>query len=166
VDPSQVKCRAEIEDEMGRMSAPMNSEFSADGELLAVATGAGDLHVFLTSVPLLGGRSGDYLVQLSSLTEVTVHAFVGRSGGASKCDTISLDVEPTLLITGPTHFGAVLNNRIWYYNTDSGDGSSHNSSRPFCIKEYNANVGNGALNTEYAALLTGDRIYLHPVSKI
>lgn len=43
-----------------------------DGQLLAVSTQSGTLHVFLTKLPILGGSFGTRLAYLTSLLEVTV----------------------------------------------------------------------------------------------
>lgn len=43
-----------------------------DGQLLAVSTQKGTLHVFLTKLPILGDSFGTRLAYLTSLLEVTV----------------------------------------------------------------------------------------------
>lgn len=49
-----------------------------DGQLLAVSTQKGTLHVFLTKLPILGGSFGTQLAYLTSLLEVTVSNQVER----------------------------------------------------------------------------------------
>lgn len=43
-----------------------------DGQLLAVSTQRGSLHVFLTRLPILGSSAGTRMAYLTSLLEVTV----------------------------------------------------------------------------------------------
>lgn len=43
-----------------------------DGQLLAVSSQQGTLHVFLTKLPILGDSSGTRIAYLTSLLEVTV----------------------------------------------------------------------------------------------
>lgn len=43
-----------------------------DGQLLAVSTRRGSLHVFLTKLPILGDTCGTRIAYLTSLLEVTV----------------------------------------------------------------------------------------------
>lgn len=43
-----------------------------DGQLLAVSSQQGSLHVFLTKLPILGDSSGTRIAYLTSLLEVTV----------------------------------------------------------------------------------------------
>lgn len=46
--------------------------WTEDGQLLAVSTQQGSLHVFLTKLPILGDACGTRLAYLTSLLEVTV----------------------------------------------------------------------------------------------
>ena len=49
-----------------------NMSWTDDGQLLAVSTQKGSLHVYLTKLPILGDAYGTRLAYLTSLLEVTV----------------------------------------------------------------------------------------------
>lgn len=49
-----------------------NIEWSEDGQLLAVSTSKGNLHVYLSKLPLLGSACHSRVAYLTSLLEVTV----------------------------------------------------------------------------------------------
>lgn len=57
------------------MSSPAGLDqmnWTDDGQLLAVSTQKGTIHVFLTKLPMLGDSFGTRLAYLTSLLEVTV----------------------------------------------------------------------------------------------
>ena len=159
-DPNIVACIADIEDE-GRLRPAISCQFSDDGQLLGVVTTAGDLHVFLTSVPLLGASSDHFIIQMSSLTEIVIHTLFHPQELVNTY-TLALDIEPSFISMGPCHVAVTLNNRVWFYST-SDLLSDPSLDRPVCIKEYNSNVVAVSLNAEYAATMSGDKIYLHYV---
>ena len=47
-------------------------KWTDDGQLLAVGTQKGSMHVYLTKLPILGDANGTRLAYLTSLLEVTV----------------------------------------------------------------------------------------------
>lgn len=47
-------------------------EWTDDGQLLAVSSQRGNLHVYLTKMPMLGGACQTRMAHLTSLLEVTV----------------------------------------------------------------------------------------------
>lgn len=49
-----------------------------DGQLLAVSTRRGSLHVFLTKLPILGGACSTRIAYLTSLLEVTIENHVEK----------------------------------------------------------------------------------------
>ena len=53
-------------------------EWSDDGQLLAVGCGSGNLHVYLSSLPILGGASGTRIAVLTSLLEVTIMDYLRK----------------------------------------------------------------------------------------
>ena len=59
----------DMEDETGGLGT-MN--WTDDGQLLAISTQNGSLHVYLTKLPILGDCYGTRLAYLTSLLEVTV----------------------------------------------------------------------------------------------
>ncbi|TMS23823.1 WD repeat-containing protein 19 [Larimichthys crocea] len=82
-----------------------------DGQLLAVSTQKGTLHVFLTKLPILGDSFGTRLAYLTSLLEVTVSNQVEGETPVA----IEVEVEPTFIAIGPYHVAVGMNNRAWFY---------------------------------------------------
>uniref|UniRef100_H2ZU80 Uncharacterized protein n=2 Tax=Latimeria chalumnae TaxID=7897 RepID=H2ZU80_LATCH len=82
-----------------------------DGQLLAVSTQRGTLHVFLTKLPVLGDTCGTRIAYLTSLLEVTV---VNHVEG-DPTTTVSVEVEPNFIAVGPYHLAVGMNNRAWFY---------------------------------------------------
>uniref|UniRef100_A0A671TEN5 WD repeat domain 19 n=1 Tax=Sparus aurata TaxID=8175 RepID=A0A671TEN5_SPAAU len=117
-----------------------------DGQLLAVSTQKGTLHVFLTKLPILGDSFGTRLAYLTSLLEVTVSNQVeGESPVA-----IEVEVEPTFIAMGPYHVAVGMNNRAWFYAL---------------LKdiEYLGTIASMCLNADYAAALFEGKVQLHMI---
>jgi WD repeat-containing protein 19 len=90
-----------------------------DGQLMAVSTTKGTLHVYLTKLPILGAACHTRIGYLTSLLEVTVHDAIQQEYPM----TITVDVEPTFIGLGPFHLAVGMNNRAWfYYFGDNGKG--------------------------------------------
>uniref|UniRef100_A0AAZ3SUW7 Anaphase-promoting complex subunit 4 WD40 domain-containing protein n=1 Tax=Oncorhynchus tshawytscha TaxID=74940 RepID=A0AAZ3SUW7_ONCTS len=88
-----------------------------DGQLLAVSTQRGALHVFLTRLPILGHSCGTRLAYLTSLLEVTVSNRVEGEAPVA----VAVEVEPNFIAVGPYHVAVGMNNRAWFYALgDSG----------------------------------------------
>ena len=56
-------------------------EWSEDGGLLAVSTNKGNLHVFLSKLPVIGSAYHSRVAYLTSLLEVTVASVLDQPGG-------------------------------------------------------------------------------------
>ena len=56
-------------------------EWSEDGQLLAVSTNKGNLHVFLSKLPVIGSAYHSRVAYLTSLLEVTVASVLDQPGG-------------------------------------------------------------------------------------
>ena len=72
----------------------------------------GNLHIYLSKLPLLGSACASRVAYLTSLLEVTVTGVL-ESGAHSL--TIVADIEPTFLALGPYHLALGMNNRAWFY---------------------------------------------------
>ncbi|XP_047221085.1 WD repeat-containing protein 19 [Girardinichthys multiradiatus] len=119
-----------------------------DGQLLALSTQRGTIHVFLTKLPMLGDSFGTRLAYLTSLLEVTVSNQVeGESPVA-----IQVEVEPTFVAVGPYHVAVGMNNRAWFYGLSK-------------IKdiEYLGTIASMCLNADYAAALFEGKVQLHMI---
>ncbi|XP_041788987.1 WD repeat-containing protein 19 [Chelmon rostratus] len=126
-----------------------------DGQLLAVSTQKGTLHVFLTKLPILGDSFGTRLAYLTSLLEVTVSNQVeGESPVA-----IEVEVEPTFIAMGPYHVAVGMNNRAWFYALmDQAPGFNRLKD-----VEYLGTIAGMCLNSDYAAALFEGKVQLHMI---
>ncbi|XP_055768737.1 WD repeat-containing protein 19 [Salvelinus fontinalis] len=122
-----------------------------DGQLLAVSTQRGTLHVFLTRLPILGHSCGTRLAYLTSLLEVTVSNRVEGEAPVA----VTVEVEPNFIAVGPYHVAVGMNNRAWFYAMgDSG-------VERLKDMEYLGTIASMCLNSEYAAALFEGKVQLH-----
>uniref|UniRef100_A0A3B5B1S0 WD repeat-containing protein 19 n=1 Tax=Stegastes partitus TaxID=144197 RepID=A0A3B5B1S0_9TELE len=124
-----------------------------DGQLLAISTQKGTLHVFLTKLPILGDSFSTRLAYLTSLLEVTISNQVeGESPVA-----IEVEVEPTFIAVGPYHVAVGMNNRAWFYAlVDQEPGF-----KKLKDIEYLGTIASMCLNADYAAALFEGKVQLH-----
>nr|XP_020479849.1 WD repeat-containing protein 19 isoform X2 [Monopterus albus] len=126
-----------------------------DGQLLAVSTQKGAVHVFLTKLPILGDSFGTRLAYLTSQLEVTVSNQVERESPV----TIEVEVEPTFIAVGPYHVAVGMNNRAWFYEiVDQEPG--FNKLKDI---EYLGTIASMRLNSDYAAALFEGKVQLHMI---
>uniref|UniRef100_A0A3Q3D1P9 WD repeat domain 19 n=1 Tax=Hippocampus comes TaxID=109280 RepID=A0A3Q3D1P9_HIPCM len=125
-----------------------------DGQLLAVSTQRGTLHVFLTKLPILGDSYGTRLAYLTSLLEVTV------SNYGIPPVAIQVEVEPTFIAVGPYHVAVGMNNKAWFYAPLLEQESAFTKLREI---EYFGTVANMCLNAKYAAALFDGKVQLHMI---
>ena len=102
-----------------------------------------------------------YILQMSSLHEITLHRF--GSQGLSAERAIRLEVEPTILVVSSLHVAATLNNRVYFYTLSD---VLANEREPSFVREYNSNVQALSMNDEYVVIRTAEKLYLQPVSAI
>ncbi|XP_048456883.1 WD repeat-containing protein 19 [Rhincodon typus] len=124
-----------------------------DGQLLAVSTLRGTLHVFLTKLPVLGNTCGTRIAFLTSLLEVTVTNHVEEEPQI----TVSVEVEPNFIAVGPYHVAVGMNNRAWFYAL------GENRVEKLKDVEYLGTVTSMCLNSDYAAVLFEGRVQLHMI---
>ena len=55
-------------------------KWTEDGQLMAVSTQRGSVHVYLTKLPILGAAHGTRIAYLTSLLDVTVQNMVKQVG--------------------------------------------------------------------------------------
>nr|XP_005286411.1 WD repeat-containing protein 19 isoform X5 [Chrysemys picta bellii] len=124
-----------------------------DGQLLAVSTQRGSLHVFLTKLPILGDACCTRIAYLTSLLEVTVANHVE----AELPITVSVEVEPNFVAVGLYHLAVGMNNRAWFYVL------GENSVKKLKDMEYLGTVTSIYLNSDYAAALFEGKVQLHMI---
>lgn len=91
-----------------------------DGQILTVATGAGDVFNFLARMPTVHASFGPCVAYLSSLRQVSV-VDAARSG--EKPLNVPVSIEPTIVGLGPAHVAVAMNDRVIYYRATRKDRS-------------------------------------------
>ncbi|NXS47685.1 WDR19 protein, partial [Balaeniceps rex] len=124
-----------------------------DGQLLAVSTRRGSLHVFLTKLPILGDACSTRIAYLTSLLEVTIANHVERELPV----TVSVEVEPSFVAIGVYHLAVGMNNRAWFYAL------GENNVKKLKDVEYLGTVASMHLNSDYAAALFEGKVQLHMI---
>ncbi|KAK1345985.1 hypothetical protein QTO34_008452 [Cnephaeus nilssonii] len=122
-----------------------------DGQLLALSTQRGSLHVFLTKLPILGDACSTRIAYLTSLLEVTV----ANPVEGELPITVSVDVEPNFVAVGLYHLAVGMNNRAWFYVL--GENGKPKSK----YVEYLGTVASVCLHSDYAAALFEGKVQLH-----
>nr|CAD7423460.1 unnamed protein product [Timema monikensis] len=134
--------------------------WSKDGQLLALTTRGGSVHVFLSRLPMVHSVYASHLAILTSLTEISIYAYdVDSKNKPALSATAELPVEPSWLSLGPYHCAAGLNNRAWFYELGSTDTVLILKER-----EYLGTVTSVKLSAEYASVLHEGKIQLHMVA--
>ncbi|NXO83768.1 WDR19 protein, partial [Sitta europaea] len=124
-----------------------------DGQLLAVSTRRGSLHVFLTKLPILGDACSTRIAYLTSLLEVTIANHVESELPV----TVSVEVEPSFVAVGAYHLAVGMNNRAWFY------AFGENNVKKLKDVEYLGTVASMHLNSDYAAALFEGKVQLHMI---
>ncbi|XP_030643578.1 WD repeat-containing protein 19 [Chanos chanos] len=124
-----------------------------DGQLLAVSTQQGNVHVFLSKLPMLGHSCGTRIAYLTSLLEVTVSNHVEGEPPVA----VVVEVEPNFIAVGPYHVAVGMNNRAWFYAIGE-NGVEHLKDT-----EYLGTVASLCLNCDYAAALFEGKVQLHMI---
>lgn len=91
-----------------------------DGQILTVATAAGDVFNFLARMPTVHASFGSCVAYLSSLRQVSV-VDAARSG--DKPLNVSVSIEPTIVGLGPAHVAVAMNDRAIFYRATRKDKS-------------------------------------------
>ncbi|KAL5011631.1 hypothetical protein ScPMuIL_010182 [Solemya velum] len=128
-------------------------EWTDDGQLLAMSTKQGNVHVYLTKLPMLAAACQTRTAHLTSLLEVTIADNVAQDNPMM----VPIDVEPSFLGLGPYHFAAGMNNRAWFYLI--GD----TNVEQIKDREYLGTVNCIKLNQEYAAVGLEGKVHLHAI---
>ena len=126
-------------------------KWTEDGQLLAVSTEKGAIHVYLTKLPILGDASGTKVAHLTSLREVTVIDEISQERPLK----VNTHIEPNFVAVGPYHLAVGMNNRAWF-STFTDQGSS-----PFKDREYLGTISSIFLNQDYAAVFFEDKVQIH-----
>ncbi|XP_072526408.1 WD repeat-containing protein 19 [Salminus brasiliensis] len=124
-----------------------------DGQLLAISSQQGSLHVYLTKLPILGGSCGTRIAYLTSLLEVTV----ANQVEGDPTMAVAVEVEPNFIAVGPYHLAVGMNNRAWFYALGNSGVERLKDT------EYLGTVVSLSLNCDYAAALFEGKVQLHVI---
>lgn len=128
--------------------------WSDDGQLLAVTSPRGSMHVYLARLPMLASVYQTRIAYLTSLLELTVEDNIAQEDPLA----IQVEVEPSFVGLGPYHVGVGMNNRAWFYFFgESGPEQMKDS------KEYLGTVHSMCLNADYAAVCFEGQVQLHMI---
>jgi hypothetical protein len=161
-NPKHVLSATDCQDDDGRVRPLARCEWTDDGQLLAVSNSAGDVSIYLTSVPMLGAFNLSQVAAMSTLTECVLHNFSG--GQLLPLHTFQFQMEPTMISMGPLHLAAVIHNVAYLFNCREEYAAINDT--PICSKEFNSNIHDFVLNHVYCAARCGDKAFLHRVSTI
>ncbi|KAI0219650.1 WD repeat-containing protein 19 [Lamellibrachia satsuma] len=126
-------------------------KWTDDGQLMAVSTSRGSVHVYLTKLPILGAAHATRIAYLTSLLDVTVQNMVKQEQQV----TVTVDVEPSFIGLGPYHMAVGMNNRAWFYViTDQG-------LQKLNDREYLGTIQDCKIGMDYAAVSFEGKISLH-----
>ncbi|XP_005092773.1 WD repeat-containing protein 19 [Aplysia californica] len=128
--------------------------WSEDGQLLAVSTPRGNLHVYLARLPMLAATNQTRVAHLTSLLEVTIEDNIAQDEPLA----IQVEVEPSYVGIGPYHVGVGMNNRAWFYLFGDNGPEQMKDSR-----EYLGTVQSLYMNADYAAVSFEGKIQLHMI---
>lgn len=152
--------------------------WTADGQVLAVATETGDIFGVLASLPFVTCSYAGMLVHLTSLQEISVVNVLsdGSSGGGgggagvrgargasrSKAQdrvTIEIDTEPSFVGVGVSHIAVGVYNEVWFYKID---GKTMNDGGGRAEQESSRSSGKG----DRASRLVFKKEYMGSVTEI
>uniref|UniRef100_T1J019 Anaphase-promoting complex subunit 4 WD40 domain-containing protein n=1 Tax=Strigamia maritima TaxID=126957 RepID=T1J019_STRMM len=125
-------------------------DWSPDGQLLAVSSTTGNVHIYLSKLPILGDACSTRIAYLTSLLEVTVANNVEQE----KPVTIPVEVEPSFIALGPFHLAVGMNNRAWFYIF------GETGPEIWRDREYLGTIQSMSLNGDYSAVLFEGKIQL------
>lgn len=134
--------------------------WSDDGQLLAIGTTDGSIHVHLSMLPMVYDVCNLKIAILSSISLISTYEF-NEDDVKPIVNNIESPVEPEFIALGQYHLAIGLNYHAWFY--DLTQFNSDNSG-PLLIKdrEYLSNISNMKLNTDYASVLyTNGILQLH-----
>jgi WD repeat-containing protein 19 len=128
--------------------------WSADGQILTIATSMGNVYNFVAKLPLVNARYKHACAYLSSLREVTVVDWTRRP----KQITVPLRIEPAFIAMGGFHVAAGMNNKVYYHriSTDRHDLLVND-------QEYLGAVTDVVMNDQFAAVLADGKVIVHPI---
>ena len=132
-------------------------DWTADGQLLALCSNSGNIHVYLSQLKIIGYNCGTSLAFLSSLLEVTV--FNVHEEIQDSVMIVRIEIEPSRLAIGPFHLAIAMNNKVWLYILTEIE-------MPPQECEYTGIIKDIKLNQFYMVILfTNGSLQFHPIEQ-
>lgn len=132
-------------------------QWTADGQVLTVAEETGQLHLMLAALPVVNATFGSRVAYLTSLLEMSIADVI-----LGWRVYVQLEAEPSVVAMGESHAAAGLNNQVWFYAVEDGEGSAKQLRR-VAMRDYLGAVRAICMNARWAAVLSQGRILLHAV---
>lgn len=124
--------------------------WSPDGQMLTVATNAGNVYCFLAKSNCLHSSSHSQVTFLSSLQEATV---IDYANSASEPLSIALNIEPVSLSVGDGYLVACAEKELYIYPLTHRAGALDDSVDISSEFEFSARIADVKSNTSYLAVL-------------
>eukprot|EP01063_Lacrimia_lanifica_P024005 TRINITY_DN3196_c0_g2_i1.p1 TRINITY_DN3196_c0_g2~~TRINITY_DN3196_c0_g2_i1.p1 ORF type:complete len:1456 (+),score=570.56 TRINITY_DN3196_c0_g2_i1:76-4443(+) len=171
---SQIKIREDNKVELeNEYKALQKVEWTDDGQILTVSSTNGNIHTFLTKIPVMHDAYGTRVLRLTSLRELVVRDALRGQDIAH----LSVEIEPTFVSLGPDTCAVGMNNCVWYYAlsaSNDGDGVGRSTSRRqkptstasiVSQRSYVNTVQYVKLSAEYAAVMSEGMVTLHLINQ-
>jgi len=144
-----------VQEERGNLR---QMDWTADGQVLTVASDTGVVYNYLASLPVLAEAHGTNYMYLTSLLELSVFSALAENAGKPPKYVIRIAMEPTFAALGPRHAALGMNNHVYFHELD-GDRCALVAER-----EYLGSVDSVHLNAEMAAVCSEGRLQLHAIA--
>jgi len=142
-----------------KMMECTKAAWTADGQVLTVASNTGYVMTLLASLPTLHGAHATQLCYLTSLLELSV-LDVTRNTRTQ----VEIETEPAFLAMGAYHVAVGINNQAWIYRiATNGDQSQQSGAIKVNQRDYLGTVDEILLNDHIAAVRSEGRVQLHTV---
>ena len=140
-----------------------NIEWSPDGQILTIATTAGNIYNFLAKMSILYSSYQNNIGYLSSLREISIIDTIQKTRPID----ITVKIEPSFLALGPNHIAVGMNNHVYYHTIPHSTTNNTNNELSNLIneEEYIGIVKEVQLNKNYSVILTDTKAILHPIEK-
>ena len=132
-------------------------EWTADGQILTLASDGGVVYNFLASLPVLAATHGARYMYLTSLLELSV--FDSSNPEAPPME-VQISMEPTFVALGPSHVAYGMNNHVLFHHLNAEAGCPLAKE-----KEYLGSVEAIKLNQDFVAVLSEGRVSLDSLAE-
>ena len=134
-------------------------QWSPDGQILSVATSAGNIYNFLAKMSVLYASYRSSVAYLSSLREVSIV----NAKRKSRPVEVTLMLEPAVIAVGAKHIAGGMNNKVYYHRITPSAGGGASINDVVNEQEYVSKVRTVQLNNSFAAVLMDTKVVLHPI---